>query len=157
MSFSRRTGLESEPVIQLGSMDADLRTALYNYLVDLFSDQWSARDNRGSFRLAIGCLSARIVFADFMHNPVDEFSDDSRFFRGVLKDIVLNGPWSRVYDLLEFVGSETRLTIDAEALNRVLEREMSGYRWRRGSLAPITDTAASVKGARHFRTRLTPP
>ncbi len=39
MSFSRRTGLESEPVIQLGSMDADLRTALYNYLVDLFSDQ----------------------------------------------------------------------------------------------------------------------
>jgi len=141
MTFSERMGLTARnQVIQLDSMDWDLRVALYNYLLDAFMNTWTIRYRSGT-QTGAGRRAARIVFTDFLRHPADEFSTNSTFFQAILKELVLEGPWNRVYDLLEFIEAETPMRIDAQALNRVLERDMSGYRWREGRLVAVTDTA----------------
>ena len=149
MSFSERMGLEQgRQVFQLDSMDRDLRIALYNYLLDQFLNAWTTGTGL-NIRAGYGHLAARHVWTDFLRYPADEFSSDSKFFRGVLKEFVLEGPWNKVYDLIEFAESETSLRIDEKSMNRILERDMSGYRWREGRFVAITDATelAAVDGA----------
>lgn len=135
MSFSERLGLtEPREEIQLGSMDAHLHTALYNYLHDRFMNSWYYKNARSH-----GHRAARTVWTDFWHLSVDEFPDRPQYFLPILKEFVLTASWNNVYDLLEFIASRSGLSLRPDDTNRILEREMSGYRQREEMIVPVSD------------------
>lgn len=136
MSFSERVGIaKRREIIQLNSMDANLRVALYNLLHDAFMSSWYYNGKR-----ARGHAAARRLWTDFWHRPVDKFSGSESDFIGWVKGAVLNGDWNAVYDLVEFVHGELRRELTTDRLNVVLQREMSGYRASEGMLVPISDS-----------------
>lgn len=139
MSFSKRMGLQiGRETIQLNSMDESLRIALYNYLHELFHDGWYDRhgDEGG-----VAHLAAHSVWTNFWRRAADEFPDSPYNFVTALKGNLLKGYWYRAYDLLEFLMTETALPIDFGALNRILERDMSGYRIRDNLVIPVSDSS----------------
>jgi hypothetical protein len=147
VSFSERIGLKKpRETIQLNSMDGQLRMGLYNLLHDRFVGGWFTP--RGDFG-GPGHRAARAVWTDFWYQPVDQFSDSPADFHPILKNRVLTGPWNGVYDLLEFVQLRTVLDLQPDAVNALLEREMSGYRFREQMIVPVSDNVelAAIDGA----------
>ena len=59
-----------------------------------------------------------------------------------MREIFFKLKWFEVYDLIEFVVDNVRLggppELQRKAVNEILEREASGYRFVAGSLAPIS-------------------
>lgn len=137
MSFSERAGLKkARDIIQVDSMDEQLRMALYNYLHDRFCGNWYIHGNLGGR----GHLAARALWTDLWYQSADKFNDSPHSFCPILKEFILEGPWNEVYDLVEFVQARTRLGLDADQVNALLEREMSGYRLKESMIVPISDS-----------------
>lgn len=142
MRFSQRIGeKEVRTVFQVKSMDDDLRISLWNvfYLCvvkkhDLYRP-WDARDSKhGPFLFPIWTehLKASLMC---LHSSCDKAIDNihNRYY---------DWKWYEVYDFIEFLASGKnpydKKEIIAQA-NRVLEREMAGYRFVGAQLARITD------------------
>lgn len=135
MSFSQRMGFESgREAIQLNSIDSVLRMALYNSLQGVFVAVWYFDGSLGK-----GFRAGRTAWTDFWHRPADEFSDSPYNFIPDLKNFILAGHWNRVYDYIEFILTRTDLPLNPDDINRILEREMSGYRLRGKMFVPISD------------------
>jgi DNA-binding transcriptional ArsR family regulator len=129
-------GLEGQrEAIQLNSIDAVLRVALYNYLHKVFHENWWYDGHR----LGCGYEAARQAWTDFWHQPIDKLTDNAYEFVPVVKKFVLEGQWNKVYDFIEFLVGHARLGADPKHINSILEREMSGYRFRGRILVPISD------------------
>jgi len=145
MAFSERMGLRKpRDVVQLDSMDANLRMGIYNFLYDRFIGQWRVQN-----AYAAGHSAARLVWTIFWHLPADQFSHHASEFCNTLKRYVNDAAWNDVYELLEFISADTSLRLSPDALNPVLQREMSGYRLVAGCLTPISDPVelAAVRAA----------
>ncbi len=137
MTFSERIGIEKgREVIQLESMDDDLRVALFNLVHDAIQDTWYYNGKRGQ-----GYAAARRLWTDLWHRSVDDFPATPDGFIGWVKPAVLKRAWNAVYDLVEFLHKALPRSLSEDRLNRVLEREMSGYRASGGLIAPISDRA----------------
>ena len=136
-------------VIQLESMDAPLRNGLWNLLKIFVWDQplplhgttlCSLRDDRNEAIKTL-CVS---LWTDYFKQPLDELSD---YWDEVLKQLrahFVDGSWHTVYKFIEFVANNYsdhyfKKEFTAEC-NRILEREMAGYRFVNGLVTPITDT-----------------
>lgn len=137
-------------------MDADLRNSLWNSILERFggeSSHWAA--------------AAQLMGKHFYKEPLDtvpEYNDQAGKW---LRQRFFQATWHEVYDILEFLvvnvdvikrpsrssGYERYYSNQAhdfvQEVNHVLERELSGYRFVRGVLAPITDPAevASIENA----------
>jgi hypothetical protein len=144
--FSQRVGAVPTPTnIQIGSMNPDLQNSLWNAIYDRFhagrtywyeAAQFAARNH---FKVA----------ADGLRSDNDS---SHQWLRGK----VLGGQWFEVYDIVEFFAvyidvickpkdayrpsyyTEQQAQFVAE-LNVILARELSGYRFIKGVLAPISD------------------
>lgn len=138
--FSQRVGA-TPPLtsIQVDSMTAELRNSLWNLLHDLYQN-----DNKNWLRVAAH------VAKFFRKVPVDELSKYDFQCRDWMKDYFYGLPWHGAYDLIEFLVHnhrnmasmhrvDTQRFIDA--VNNILERELSGYRFIEGVLAPISNKA----------------
>jgi hypothetical protein len=150
--FSERMGVTPpKTVLQLESMDSDLRNGLWNVCYDLvFGDflkqYFQPRDNPVVAKL----------WRLFFKKPVDEISYDGDEVLEHLKIYFFKSSWDGVYDLIEFlvqIGARYQLE---DALNRVLEREKSGYRFVKYTLTPITNEQelAAVQSALELPTGL---
>jgi AbiJ N-terminal domain 4 len=145
MSFSKRMGYEPpEPPLQLESMNAELRTAIWNCLYIVLVEPYSG----------VRYLSDRKQndLRTFIHrlwmNHVDRSLDESPSIRDaaqVMKAITETGEWRKVYDLIEFVLGSGTTDLDlsgleglADFLNWILERENAGYRIAYRTVVPIT-------------------
>jgi hypothetical protein len=144
MRFSERIGKKKPKCdLQIDLMDADLRNGLWNIV-------WTLAFG------AIRCRSYDFVDDDwkpFLTNVwhlffkwrVDEipwnFSDK---VQDVVKEWFFKAQWYEVYDFLEFLANE-KGPIAAQAYktlcNKVLEKELSGYRFVGNEIAPITNKA----------------
>jgi hypothetical protein len=157
--FSERIGVQTMPrQIQLETMDDALRNSLWNALLDRFhapQGQWTSVAN---------------ALAKYLYKiPVDTVPDTEGGARKWTREQFFGAEWYMVYDVVEFVvqnvdfikkstgggyyvGSRYYRT-ESEALlaemNVLLERELSGYRFIAGVLAPITDAVeiAALEGA----------
>jgi len=149
-SFSDRFGLKPvREAMQIDSMDQPLRIGLWNVLNVYCWEkiQWSrstmisgrylsSDENSGLFRLCRG------LWASHFGKPLDEMENEWDDVFPVIRELFFRQDWNQVYDFVEFVHDnflnvEFQKVFSAEC-NKVLEKEMSGYRFVEGSLARIT-------------------
>ncbi len=143
MRFSDRVGA-TEPIsiLQLDDINYELRNSLWNYLLKLLYPGSKYTEH---------IKANRMICEYFFRLPVDELPVHlhrqpewlrdfffSRFDSGLFQ-------WYDIYNLIEFITEhidsikgqfyQRRFIAD---INRILEREMSGYRFINGVLAPIS-------------------
>ena len=147
-TFSQRIGMT--PVrdrFQVEEMDKPLRAALRNYV----DSQIIATRSNGSYGYFLNydyTVISKIAtdFLDLPHNAIGTWNENSYVsnFRGIFD----NEPWFRVYDFVEFAvdclrdfayNEKPKRTDAMSAINKILEKHMSGYRFINGILAPIMD------------------
>ena len=107
-------------------MSEALRYSLWNVLSVELWEPWKG------YRLS---RFGRILEANFFKRPIDTTPYDPL---PSIREFFLNCEWYRVFDFLEFVVSSVQDAHLVRALNKVLERELSGYRFVAGQVVDIT-------------------
>lgn len=138
-SFSQRKGLKVTPeAIQIDGMSDELRNSLWNAL-DIAL--WSTKDflYKQYGPPEIDSL-ARSLWFGYFKDPIDSIPDRSSKVLAQIRHYFFESQWFEIYDLLEFIvkhyeRSKPRLP---DLLNRVLERELAGYRFIGSVLTDIT-------------------
>jgi hypothetical protein len=135
--FSHRIGVTAPIPLQIDSMNDDLRNTIWNWIYGLIEQNYT--ESESIFRwLAIGFFkrSIREVPSESLHHGSNWFQ---KLYMGL--------QWHEVYDLLELivehVAEVTRPQLTRERaieiVNRLLERERSGFRFVAGVLSPLTN------------------
>ena len=134
--FSQRKGLKPvAEVIQIDSMNSELRNSLWNTLnVEIWL--YDRTPNRRLIELFSDAL-----WSDFFKKPTDSVPDNAIVILAEIREHFFACEWFEVHDFLEFAveyfkPDELQL---AESLNLTLERELSGYRFVSGHLTDITN------------------
>ncbi|HEY5492525.1 MAG TPA: hypothetical protein VIK25_15140 [Gemmatimonadaceae bacterium] len=146
--FSQRYGLATNRAVQLASMDDELRNGLWNAIHFTFFVPHLHLVRVGAF-VADATLQRFILLlaADVVKIRVDALSP---FWSGQLEPVRQHFdtvPWHRVYDFVEFVAQHAdkddaaRVPAFLKECNRVLERELAGYRFVGKQLVRITDSS----------------
>jgi hypothetical protein len=144
-SFSERKGLKPiKNVIQIDSMDKELRNGLWNALTIFYWNRIQA-NVYGDWYLA-NDRNVEILFKRLWHN----------YFKRRLDTLSIHWPepldnvrgsffsceWNEVYDFVEFVANnypdESTNKKFMDSCNVVLGREVSGYRFVGGKITPTT-------------------
>jgi hypothetical protein len=147
-SFSERMRIiPSRMAVQRADMDAPLRNSLWNVVYTMLESPLNGR-HESAHRECRELFET--VWAGFLKQPVHEISSfrSERLIATLREPFLIVWPWWKVYDFLEFLPSAFRgarhYTPERgrelhDYLNRVLEREMSAYRFVDGELVAITD------------------
>ena len=144
MRFSDRIGVTTPPnVLLLDQISVPLRNSLWNFLLhNFFADQYYSQ--------AVDTIAERFFKLLLDALPYGGGADAGK---GWLRRYLFNDstPWYDIYNLLEFIVSNgedlrphtnaMRLDRTVPALNKILEEEMSGYRFVGGTLIPISDAS----------------
>jgi hypothetical protein len=137
--FSERIGeVTPRDAIQIGAIDAPLRSALWNAVeVVVFAGLPAAWiSDRWQWQLA------QNLWIYFYRRPVDEIDPYWPGLKQKIRDWYFAAQWHEVYDFVEFLVQQLQgQTQDRfrAALSEALSREMAGYRFVGDELAPITD------------------
>jgi hypothetical protein len=146
-SFSQRKGLKPiKSVLQIDSMDGDLRNGLWNDLTRAYWEQAGLTHYpMGAYLNSSDTKTAALVrslWADYFKQPLHDLPrkwDDLLFLISSHFD---GFRWHEVYDFIEFVANaypDHQVNANfMEACNRTLEREMSAYRFVSGRITEIT-------------------
>ena len=138
MRFSDRIGATNQKMdILLDSMTNELRNSLWNYLLELYDDDYGHHIENITYMIA----------KYFRKSPVDELPDGSYEQQRWLKKYFFTLEWYDVYNLIEFIvkqhtysGWHTKNSQELESVfNHLLEIELSGFRFIGHTLSPITD------------------
>ena len=144
-NFSERMGIKRrKSIAQVESMDDDLRVALWNEMLKFYFQGAALTDMgavRPTFELSALC---RQIWAGIFNAPVDEMPTVWIAVVKQIKAYFFQASWAEAYDFVEFVSQ--RFTINdpvcnskfRQACNQVLEREVSGYRFIREEIVPIS-------------------
>lgn len=132
--FSERIGVSaSKTVLQLDSMDDDLRIGLWNVCFDDLFKYFLQKYFRPYTDTLVGDL-----WRHFFKMRVDEIPNTGSKAVGFLKEFFFVASWNAVYDFIEFLAN-TGAHQFPDRCNYILQREMSGYRFSGTTLVPITD------------------
>lgn len=155
-SFSERLGIaESVPMLQTDGMNEALRNSIWNTFHSLF------QNNRSEYWIPL----AEWIAHHFRKYPIDELPAYNVRCREWIKDYFCSLPWNRQYELVEFVvencknimqyASPSREELE-DMFNGIFLREMSGYRFIAGVLAPISNPAETkeISGAIKMTSRI---
>ena len=125
-------------------MDSDLRMALWNVMLD---SVWKF----GNYHLIDGALWQMLlvkrVWKDELRRPLDELPTTREWLVEAFKEWWFRAEWFKVYDVVnlyvEHIGTVgnpfAELRVFREELDRVLEREGSGYRVVGNQLVEISN------------------
>jgi hypothetical protein len=149
MTFSERIGKkQARTVIQIGSMDAILRTAIWNALLQIFFNQVqpSISGIYGAQPIS-GSWDERWFdefWRDFLKKPLDEMPWDYREYFPIIRQLFFKCEWHEVYDIVEFIIQHSH-RVDGQqietVINSVLKKEISGYRVVNGHVIETTSEA----------------
>lgn len=139
MLFSQRKGIKPlKSVIQIDTVDTDLRTGLWN-AVTVFQQRTETFNNRlESFRAAI--KNFWLLYFKLTLDTIPSMSD----IMMQLRQDFFNGEWYECYDILEFLVANYKDSGDGvkadliEDCNKILARELSAYRFVGEQITQIT-------------------
>ena len=136
--FSHRVGAKPiKVVVQLETMDDDLKTGIWNVLLeDIFHVGGFVHTGRHEIPKIFEF--ARRMCADLLKLPADILPNDPEKIYEDIRLRYFKFTWNEVYDFVEFVVGWTKNPRLADRFNAVFEREMAGYRIAAGRVAPIT-------------------
>jgi hypothetical protein len=145
--FSERLGFSpTKKNIQITDMDDNLRTALWNAFLQVYSEliQTEVWDVGG---YGEGRLNPfiRSLWADFFNLSIDRMHPDGPSLLGALRTLFFQAKHYEVYDFIEFFANHFPSSSHNAAFitkcNSLLERELSAYRFVSGHLTPVTSQA----------------
>lgn len=139
MNFSQRMGYIQKKSLQIESIDDELRTSLWNIFYLFFRDGNITYVHDSEYDQIY-----EVIYMDFFKRPVDEMSSNVDSLFSKFKQYYFDLNWHKVYDFLEFIiqrfssveGIKSSFYIKC---NKVLEKEMSGYRFIGNRISPITN------------------
>lgn len=148
MLFSQRYGLKPiKTIIQIDSMDDNLRNGLWNCLVLFCLDPLGEHTNR-VYGHRGGVLKGRgeqfiiRMWHEFFKKPVDLIPKGYLGVQEYIRNYYFRATWNEVYDLLEWIAKNYPFESDRVRLvtdcNETLEKEVSGYRFVSNQIVPIT-------------------
>jgi len=144
LSFSQRKGLEPvKSVLQVDSMDADLRNGLWNALTIFYWSQVGDGTDLMEFFPKLRTLCQRLWF-HYFREPLDTLSDQWRFIHREIRQYFFDSPWNKVYDFIEFVANnypDEDNPVNPKFMdfcNGVLKQELSAYRFVGGVITQLT-------------------
>ena len=144
MKFSERLGYAPvKTQLQIEEINYELKNVLWSFFLEYFLDKLSNLNIEGCDDLGD---YARNLWVNFHKRPIDEapvkYTDgsyiaDKSYLKVWLKSFMLeNKNWYDPYDIIQFSAKYA----DADfipTINKVLEREKSGYRFINGEICPI--------------------
>jgi len=162
MLFSQRMGIKPiKTIMQVDSIDDDLRNSLWNCLVYHY---WREGENYGDYWRGqpIGELINRL-WIHFFKVPIDEMPVFYNIAVGVIKKYFFKASWDQIYDFIEFVpdnyedGSKRNNNFIISC-NQFLEQEVSAYRFVGKQITQVTseEEINAIEEALEKSTPLTP-
>jgi len=135
--FSQRKGLKKvRKVIQVDSMDNELRISLWNALTICYWNHYYSYDEQEMETFL------KKIWIYYFKKPVDTLAGDWYHNLNEIREYFFECEWNEVYDFLEYVAStfpHDEANKDFEkACNSFLETESSAYRFVGGQIVQIT-------------------
>lgn len=161
MLFSQRKGLKPvRTVVQVDSIDHDLRTGLWNVLS---LNYWARGEAAGfiHFDTTIEALIHRL-WHFYFKKPLDTLNQSWIPTYQQLREYFFKAEWFEVYDFVEFVANnfddESVNKRFVETANAMLEQELSAYRFVGLQITQITSEIEieSIESALQVSDRLRP-
>ena len=122
MLFSERYGFKPvRQALQVESIDEGLRNGLWSSW--FFFWYPSSRD------------ILKLIWTEFYKYRIDKYHFD--YVKIEVEKTVQKGEWFSVYDIIDYCNLVNRVDTFMNECNRVLERDMSAYRFVDGRIAPI--------------------
>ncbi len=140
LSFSQRMGLEPvKNIIQVDSMDSDLRNGLWNCLYQAYFSQVS-----GGRKLPPQSLVALVksIWNSYYKKRIDDISPVWKNNYSKIRVEYFSSSWNEVYDFIEFVAKNYQPDGTNEYFtnlcNTVMIKELSGFRFIDRTIVPLT-------------------
>ncbi|MCT2534789.1 hypothetical protein NC661_04380 [Aquibacillus koreensis] len=140
MLFSERMGFsEVKKVIQIDSIDDDLKNSLWNVFWHCYYEHYFSYDRHDEI-----VQLSKNIWISYFKEPIDSINFESSYCIRELKEYFFdqNTEWYEIYDLIEFISKNCKQngveTIYMKLCNGVLEKEVSAYRFVAGEITRIT-------------------
>lgn len=144
MRFSQRIGKKPiKSVLQIDSMDDDLRISLWNAFQIYFIEE--DKPTYDELSLSHFKLFYQILWIDFFKLPLSGLKKYVTHIHEYIREWFFGAKWFEVYDFIEFVSSisDPQFPVDTKQFkkicNKMMEREASGYRFVVDLIAQITN------------------
>jgi len=138
MLFSQRKGYKPvSKIIQRDGVSDELRNTLWNIL-DLFV--WQTRDFLYTQygETGMGTYSTTL-WLNYFKKPIDTRPASSYDILGTIRNYFFSCQWYELYDFVEFTLCYLENDEVTKAVNTILERELSAYRFIDNIFTDITD------------------
>lgn len=127
--------------IQIESMDDALRNALWNQIRLCILENMSQVAYRGSKSQFE--IFAELLWDEFFGLAIDDMPSSSEGIIKFIRNWFYQANWHEAYDLIDFLASDSiydyaDIAAFIDSCNKVLEREVSGYRFVDGIVVPIS-------------------
>jgi hypothetical protein len=147
-SFSEKYGFKPKrTILQTEDMDDELRISLWNVL---YLDLWYIM--KGKAYLNANDLIQKLVedmWNNHLKNPIDSISPYWDNVLQEIRDYFFSCEFNEVYDFLQYIAEyfkdtefQDEFTSDC---NKIMERELSGYRFIGTTIAPVISTQEIVE------------
>jgi hypothetical protein len=142
MLFSQKHGYKPvKSVMQVDTMDEDLRNGLWNALYTYYLREINVH-SYFSGDMTPERFLCHILWQDYFKRPLDTMPDVMDNAYREIRDYYFACEWFEVYDLIQFIANRYYdndvNSKFMESCNSILEREVSGWRFIGGEIAPIT-------------------
>jgi len=144
MRFSERMGYkEVKSLIQIDSVDEDIINGLWNGIKEFYYDYYFDTSKRAVNHYSLKNLTKKI-WNDFYKEPMDIIDlGSNRFINEIREEFFYPEEWYEVYDFIEFIAQNFENDkVNKEFMeycNKIMEREVSAYRFVGGQIAQITN------------------
>lgn len=150
-TFSQRRGLKTvSTIIQVESMNQDLRNSLWNVLSANFFLEYSNSSRASYYGISVDNF-VKYIWTDYFKQPLEKLSTLTIINSMLVEDLLdyfQNREWYEVYDFLEIAINYFKSPQLAKEINFILERELAGYRFVGNGFTPITKEIIFPKTSR---------